>query len=431
LGGFGGALSLRDMLREQLSSASILLETAPLAAAPEMGLPGPAPLLTAAMAGSDPVGNSTLRAMLGQSGLIKNLEEWASPGSSKLRHAEDVPDVVFLDLSTGMGREFVFAQELSKLRPSVHIIACTAKFETDPEFLLQAMRSGIRDFLEKPYNRVEVASLLHRLRGETAQPVKSTAAGRLLVALGTKGGVGTSTVAVNLAVQLARIPGKKTVLLDLSRPMGDVAALLDLKPKFQVRDALENVKRLDATLFRGLLAAHKSGLEVLCGAARLEDWRDGSLAVIERIVEVAQQSFDYAVIDLGAFYSSEWERILQAAEVLLVSEADLPGLAKLDKHLRALSNLRVASSQVRLVINRWHRSDEEALAHIESTMKMPVFARLPNSFKQVTEASVLGVPVAKNGDPLTEGFAKIAGQLAGRENATARKKSRLGQFFSL
>src|SRR4030095_9756595 len=99
-------------------------------------------------------------------------------------------------------------------------------------------------------------------------------------------------------------------------------------------------------------------------------------------------------------------------------------------HLRALSNLRVASNQVRLVINRWHRSDEEALAQIENSMKMAVFARLPNSFKQVTEATVRGVPVAK-GDPLTEGFARIAGRLAGIENTNGRKRSRLGQFFSL
>ena len=123
--------------------------------------------------------------------------------------------------------------------------------------------------------------------------------------------------------------------------------------------------------------------------------------------------------------------MLQTAEVLLVSEADLTGLAKLDKHLRALANLCVPSNQVRLVINRWHRSDEEALAQIENHMKMPVFARLPNNFKQVTEATVRGVPVVKNGDPLTEGFAKMAGQLAGMENANGRKKSLLGAFFSL
>ena len=419
------------MYREQHTSAGTLVDPSPVPEfdrnLEERGVAS----LTVAMAGADTAGNAMLRSMLEQSGQAKEVKEWASPSSLKLRHAEDVPDIVFLDLSSGMGSEFLFAQELSKIRPSVVIIACSAKNETNPEFLLQAMRSGIRDFLQKPYNRIEVASLMHRLSGESgAQPVKRTATGRLMAVLGTKGGVGTSTVAVNLAVQLARVPSKKALLLDFSRPMGDVAALLDLKPKFQVRDAIENVRRLDGTLLSGLLTPHKSGLQVLCGASRLDDWQNSSLAVIERIVEVAQQNFDFVVMDLGSYYSSEWERILQGAEVLLVSEADLPGLAKLDKHLRALANLRVASNQIRLVINRWHRSDEEALAQIETSMKMPVFARLPNNFKQVTEATVRGVPVVKEGDPLTEGFARIAGQLTGTQNPDEAKKSRLGSFFS-
>jgi len=206
---------------------------------------------------------------------------------------------------------------------------------------------------------------------------------------------------------------------------------LDLKPTFQLRDAVENIRRLDATMLSGLLTHHKSGLEVLAGASRLEDWQHASLAAIERIVEIAQREFDFVVMDLGSFYSSEWHNIMQAAEVLLVSEADLPGLAKLHRHLGALANLRVSSGQVRLVINRWHRHDEEALEKIAEGTRMPVFARLPNSFKQVNEATVRGVPVAKNGDPLTEGFAKIAARLAGREGSNGSKKSRFVQLFSL
>src|SRR5262249_13327495 len=281
-------------MREHPVPAPVLTDSSPI---PELSAErnyeeAIAPVLTVAMAGSDPVGNSTLRAMVQQTGLVKDVLEWASPGMIKLRHADDVPDVVFLDLSTGMGSEFLFAQELARLRPAVHIIACSMKYETDAEFLLQAMRSGIRDFLQKPYNRIEVAALIDRLGSEcSAQPVKQAGTGRVMVVLGTKGGVGASTVAVNLAVQLALIPGKKTLLLDFSRPVGDVAALLDLKPRFQVRDALENVKRLDATLFAGLLTAHKSGLRVLCGATRLDDWQSASLPVIERLVEVAQEGF--------------------------------------------------------------------------------------------------------------------------------------------
>ena len=210
--------------------------------------------LTAAIAGSDSLGNATLLGMLEDTGLVKETVQWTWPNALKLRNAQDVPDVVFLDLSAGMGSEFLFAQELNKLRPAVHIIACSTKNETNPEYLLEAMRSGVRDFLQKPFNRGEVLALLGRL-GEQCQveTEKKKGSGKLFAVLGTKGGVGSSTVAVNLAVQMARSSGKRTLLLDFSRPLGDVAALLDLRPSFQIRDAIENVKRLDSTMFASLL----------------------------------------------------------------------------------------------------------------------------------------------------------------------------------
>ncbi|HSC45455.1 MAG TPA: AAA family ATPase [Candidatus Acidoferrum sp.] len=422
------------MFRPEDCPTAVLVET-PDFSTTQRALEAPAadvPALKVAIAGSDRAGNSTLQAMLEQSGLASEVKEWAWLNELKLRNTQDVPEVVFLDLSAGMGAEFIFAQELSKLRPSVHIIACSAKMETNPEFLLQAMRSGIRDFLQKPYSRGEVAALMHRLADECGvRPEKKASGGRLFVVLGTKGGVGTSTVAVNLAVQLSQVKTKRTLLMDFSRPMGDIAALLDLKPSFQIRDALENVKRLDATLLRGLLTPHKSGMQVLAGAQRPEDWQEASAATIERIVDVAQQEFDFVVMDLGAFYSAEWRNVLSASEVLLISEADLPGLGKLHKHLGALARLGAPAAQTHLVINRWHRQDEEAVSQIASNTKMPVFARLPNNFKQVTEATVRGVPVVKNSDGLAAGFEDMATKLTGTGNQAARKKSRLGQLFSV
>lgn len=392
----------------------------------------PGSLLSVAIFSSDPAACSNLRQMLLQTGLVKEIHEWASAKAVELRHSQDVPDIVFLDLNGSAQSDFAFAQQLAKLRPSVHIVACSAKKESDPDILLQAMRSGVRDFLQKPYDRIELSSLMVRVSGEHSRVMPRRAVtGKLLVILGTKGGVGTSTVSVNLAVQLAKIPGKSTVLLDFSRPMGDVAGFLDLQPSFQLGDAVENFKRLDPTLLSGLLTQHKSGLKVLAGAARLQDWQHASNSAIERVVEIAQQSFDFVVMDFGSFYSADWQNVLQAAEILLVSEADLPGLAKLHRHLGALANLQVASSQVRLIINRWHRHDEPALERVEQGMKIPVFARLPNNFKQVSEATVRGDSLRQDGDPLSAEFGNMATRLAGLDLAKPGKKSRIGQFFSV
>ncbi len=389
-------------------------------------------LLSVAIASCDPAACSSLRHMLLQTGLVKGIHEWASGKAVELRHSQDVPDIVFLDLNGTPQSDFAFAQQLAKLRPSVHIVACSAKKESSPEFLLQAMRSGVRDFLQKPYDRSELSSLILRVSGEHSRLMPRRAVtGKLFVVLGTKGGVGTSTVSVNLAVQLAKIPGKSTVLLDFSRPMGDVAGFLDLQPSFQLGDAVENYKRLDPTLLSGLLTQHKSGLKVLAGASQLQVWQHASHSAIERLVEIAQQSFDFVVMDFGSFYSADCQSVLQAAEILLISEADLPGLAKLHRHLGALANLRVSASQVRLIINRWHRHDEPALEKVEQSMKMSVFARLPNNFKQVSEATVRGDSLKQDGDPLSAEFHKMATRLAGQDLAKQTKKSRLGQFFSL
>jgi len=153
--------------------------------------------------------------------------------------------------------------------------------------------------------------------------------------------------------------------------------------------------------------------------------------MIERVVEIAQQGFDFVVMDFGSFYSVEWQNVLQAAQILLVSEADLTGLAKLHRHLGALSKLQVGSPQVRLIINRWHRHDEPALEKVENDMKVPVFVRLPNNFKQVTEANVRGDSLIPNGDPLSTEFNRMAAALAGLQLAKREKKSRLASFLSL
>jgi pilus assembly protein CpaE len=424
------------MFRESASSSDVTIESPESEAETAVAIPESrtaGALLSFAIASSDPAACSTLRHMLLQTGLAKEVHEWASAKAVELRHSQDVPDVVFLDLNGTAQSDFAFAQQLTKLRPSVHIVACSAKKESNPDFLLQAMRSGVRDFVQKPYDRIDVSSLVVRVSSEQNSRVmpRPSVTGKLFVVLGTKGGVGTSTVSVNIAVQLAKIPGKSTVLLDFSRPMGDVAGLLDLQPSFQLSDAVENFKRLDRTLLSGLLTQHKSGLKVLAGAAQLQDWQHASHSAIERLVEIAQQSFDFVVMDFGSFYSAEWQNVLQAAEILLVSEADLPGLAKLRRHLGALANLHVSSSKVRLIINRWHRHDEPALEKVEQGMKIPVFTRLPNNFKQVSEATMRGDSLKQDGDPLSAEFPKMAARLAGLDVAQPAKKSRISQFFSL
>jgi pilus assembly protein CpaE len=257
---------------------------------------------------------------------------------------------------------------------------------------------------------------------------------KLIAVIGAKGGVGTTTVAVNLGVQLARISQRRVVLLDLARPMGFASLMLDLQPKFSLRDATQRSDRLDTHLLEGLITPHKSGLGVLAGISEPNDWSGISLGAIPRIAEIAQSGSDYVVADLGVFCPPEWTWLVSGARcTLMVSEAHVASLWAAERQIAALASRDVDPASLRLVINRWHRRDDGVLKSVEQRTKRKVFLRLPNNFPKVNDAVTTGTPIADNHDNvivsrLREFAVEIVGGLAA-PRATPRRGG-LGNFFS-
>jgi len=390
-------------------------------------------MLSAAVASGDSTSSGYLRACLQQTGLVHSVREWRMSIERFPGAGEPVPDVVVLDLSRDPEPYFAFAAHVRRLRPTVRIIACSAAAAEQPDqaMLMQAMRSGVQELLSKPINPTTLQEILARFIQESGT-AESRAAEKLIVVMGSKGGVGTSTVAVNLGVQLAQITKKRVALLDFARPLGHVCLLLDLQPRFSIRDATENVDRLDGHFFSGLLTQHKSRLEVLAGTTHPEEWLRIPVPALARVVNVAQSTFDFVLMDYGSHYSPEWSPILRLARmILMVAEANVPALWTLERQLSATAALGLDRERVRLVINRWNRGDDEALKSVEKNMKRPIFAKLPNDYRQVSEATNLGVPLTGNhNNPLMVTFRQLASQLAGMSPATGSKRKGLTDLFS-
>src|SRR5262249_51906799 len=159
---------------------------------------------------------------------------------------------------------------------------------------------------------------------------------KLMLVMGSKGGVGTSTVAVNLGVQLAQITRKRVGLLDFAHPWGQVALLLDLQPRFTILDAIENQERLDTQFFSELLTRHQSGLDVLAGISSVQKGRQISRQALGRVLNEAQNQFDYLLIDGGGINWSECTAILDfGPTVLLVAGIYFSGFLLLLRPLLA------------------------------------------------------------------------------------------------
>ena len=387
-------------------------------------------MLTAAVVSSNAATSASMLKGLQQTGLVYSVREWNPSMQSHLVSADSLPDLVLLDLSREAEACFPFAAHLRRLRPTIRIIACSTQQQPEPNLLLQAMRSGVQEFLVLPIDGATLREMLARFVQEK-EATGTRAPEKLIVVLGAKGGVGTTTVAVNLSVQLAQVSKKRVALLDLANPLGHVSLMLDLQPRFSVRDAIENLDRLDGHFFGGLLTRHKSGLEVLAGTSHPEEWQRISILALTRVVNVARSACDHVVLDLGAHYSSEWVSVLRTARAtLLIAEANVPCLWALERQFSAAAAQGIDPERIRIVINRWRRDDDDALKSVEKNTKRPIFMRLPNDFRQVSEAMNMGVPLSGNhNNPLVAKFRQLATQLTGITPPPKEKRGGLGNLF--
>jgi pilus assembly protein CpaE len=393
-------------------------------------------MLIAAIATKDATHNETWRACLQQTGLVKAVLDWPLALDQPARQEPRAPDVVLLDLSADSEAAFAFASRLRQVYPAVRIVAYTPLPEPNRELLMRAMRCGVQDIVSRPLEPLKLQEVLARFLQESQ--VAAAKGQNLVVVMGAKGGVGTTTVAINLGVQLSQMARKRTVILDYARPIGHAALLLDLQVRFSIRDAIENLDRLDGHFFGGLLTRHKSGLEILAGMSHPEEWQRVPPDGLARIVNVAQSTFDFVILDYGTLYTAESSAILPLARmVLFVTEANVPALWALQRLLTAIAPLGLETDRVRIVINRWHRGDDDVLKSVEKDFHSPIFARLPNDFRQVSEAINQGTPLSRNhNNPLVATFRRIAGQLAGMAvgpaspGSTAKRKKTTGLFSS-
>jgi pilus assembly protein CpaE len=226
-----------------------------------------------------------------------------------------------------------------------------------------------------------------------------------IIVTGSKGGVGTTTVALNLAVQLAMQTHQRVGLLDLARPFGQISLMLDLEPRFTILDALERIGRLDESVLASMAMRHKTGVEILAGPLhapmRIEQRQSVTLAALTRLVEIGASAFEFTVIDMGVVNAAEWAPVLAHADtLLLVAEPSVLALGMVARHLAAAAPAGVDCDRIQVIINRWRQNDDGMLAAFEKKALRPILTRLPNDYRQLTDALTLGVPLTGSSNNL-------------------------------
>jgi pilus assembly protein CpaE len=302
--------------------------------------------------------------------------------------------------------------------------------KADSELMIRCMRAGAREFLTLPFTPGTVAEAMVRAavrRTSIRTAVPKRPDGKLCVFFGAKGGAGVTTLASNFAVSVARESGRKTLLLDLDMPFGDVALSLGLTGQYSTADALQNYSRIDANFLSRLLVKHESGLWVLASPGKVISVPMVSDAV-NKLLAVARQDFEYVVVDTGSRLDLASTALFEAdALVYLVSQV---GLSELRNSNRIISELFKADfPRLEIVLNRYTPSslgiDEE---HITKALTRRAQWKIPDDSATVRKLQGTATPLIMADSQISRVIRQMARAVCGLAAESEKKKKIIGLF---
>jgi pilus assembly protein CpaE len=290
----------------------------------------------------------------------------------------------------------------SKTRAPILLVGPTS----DTKLVLRSLREGANEFLDQADLKAELVAALQRLSAVAPK-------GRIVVVLSGSGGCGCSTVAVNLAVALAR-DHQASALVDLKLEAGDLTALLDLKPEYSIAELCKNVRRLDASLLDGCLIPHSSGVQLLAAPARAADAAFVTQDGVNEVLSVVAHRFPFVVVDLGNTFRTAHALLLQADSILLVLRFDFTCLRNTRAALDFFKDIGVPAGKVQIVANRYGQPNEISSGAVDEALGVKVAHYVPEDAKTVNRANNNGVPVLLQSPSakVSRAIAEIATSLA-------------------
>jgi pilus assembly protein CpaE len=337
------------------------------------------------------------------------------------------PSIVILDLGSNVDHALVLAEKISQNLPKTTLFVTSAN--TSSEVVIRAMRSGAREFLSKPLNRDEVSSAVKSvIRLKNSQMMGNGSMGKVITAFGVKGGVGTTTIATNLAVNLSRLTKKEVVLIDLNLQLGNAALFMDIKSKQSIVDIINNIDDLNPKLLKDILPRHSSGIYVLSSSSKMEDADRVRTIHLDKMLTLLKTTFDYIVIDGNDIFDDLTLKVLDESDsILAISTVDLPAVYNTRQCLDIFQRMGYGQDKVRLVFNRYASIKEAAFQELEKSLDYPIYWKIPNQdYATVVKSINEGTPVSimKPNSKLSQSFHKLAIQFNGRKPETSKQKNR-------
>jgi pilus assembly protein CpaE len=336
--------------------------------------------------------------------------------------AQTNPDVGFIALDQDPEKALDLLETLAKTAPKCDLLVTSTS--ADGNLILRSMRAGAKEFLTQPLQTQDLATALQRVaRQRAGSSGSSSPACSIIAVAGATGGVGTTSLAVNLGCSLAANPEHSVVLLDLDLCLGDADVFLDTIPEYTISDVAQNINRLDLTLLKRSLTKHDSGLYLLPRPVQLEDARHITTDELTRVLGLLKASFTHVIIDTSKGYTEmDMHALGEADQVLLVTQLDLPCLRNVVRLMMSFKESGKFDERVKIIVNRvGYDTGQISLKKAKETIGRDVFWQVPNDYRVMVEVRNNGVPLIQQAPKaaITQSINQLAVALSGKTDADA------------
>jgi pilus assembly protein CpaE len=267
----------------------------------------------------------------------------------------------------------------------------------DHATLLRAMRAGCNDFIGGELDFAAFGQTLDRLNQLWSnKSARQSTRGSVLTFFGTKGGVGTTTLAVHVAMYLVQCHHKKTLLIDNHPQLGHACIYLGIDgSRYHFHELVRNLSRLDSELLRGYIATHASGLEVLSSPDVCGNGKATEPESMAQTLDFLRGEYDYVIVDCPTSMDDTNLAVIDASnQVYLVASPEIGSIRDLSRYVDSLSQNDHSKEKVKVVINRFSSEHAVSIEQIEKAIRLPVAIKLPNSYSEVGRSGVLGEPIS-------------------------------------
>jgi pilus assembly protein CpaE len=333
------------------------------------------------------------------------------------------PDVILIDIPPDNISAALHAIELLQQEvPDAALFAIGSM--SQPQVIVNAMRSGAREFIERPTTTTDLLEAFVRLATAQRKVQKEDVRGKVFSVVNAKGGSGATTIAVNLALALHAAHGS-TALVDIA-PLGHAALHMNLKPLFSVADAIRNLHRLDHSLLESFMMRHEDGLQILAGP-NTPVLVEPSTAEFAKLFDMLVSHYRYIVVDASTRMDATTRLVSNLSSmVLLVAHADVASLwsaARIQQYLGETGG----RDRVRLVLNRFRKIPGFSETDAEAAAGVKLLWKIPNQYFAVSTAIDRGIPLMhQNHTEVARAFTGLAARLT--ENDTDVKRTAWSLF---